>query len=50
MSYSINAKNSRLISRYYLTIFNDNQSIIKQVITDAGYVLYDHNVNAKIWG
>ena len=41
MSYSINATNARLIARADLTIFNETQALMKQVITDAGNGLYE---------
>jgi hypothetical protein len=40
MSYSINATNARLLARADLTIFNETQALMKQVITDAGNGLY----------
>ena len=44
MSYSINATNARLIARADLTIFNETQALMKQVITDAGNGLYETTV------
>ena len=44
MSYSINATNARLIARADLTIFNETQALMKQVITDAGNGLYETSI------
>jgi len=44
MSYSINATNARLIARADLTIFNETQALMKQVITDAGNGLYETTI------
>ena len=45
MSYSINATNARLIARADLTIFNETQALMKQVITDADNGLYETTVS-----
>ena len=45
MSYSINATNARLLARADLTIFNETQSLMKQVITDAGNGLYQTTIS-----
>ena len=45
MSYSINATNARLIARADLTIFNETQALMKQVITDAGNGLYETTIS-----
>ena len=44
MSYSINKTEARLMARADLTIFNETQALMKQVITDAGNGLYETNV------
>ena len=44
MSYSINATNAGLIARADLTIFNETQTLMKQVITDAGNGLYETTI------
>lgn len=40
MSYTINKTQARTIARADLTIFNETQALMKQVITDAGNGLY----------
>ena len=45
MSYSINSTNARLLARADLTIFNETQALMKQVITDAGNGLYETTVS-----
>ena len=45
MSYSINSTNARLLARADLTIFNETQALMKQVITDAGNGLYQTTVS-----
>ena len=44
MSYSINATSARQIARADLTIFNETQALMKQVITDAGNGLYETSI------
>ena len=44
MSYSINKSEARLLARADLTIFNETQALMKQVITDAGNGLYETTV------
>ncbi len=44
MSYSINKTSARTIARADLTIFNETQALMKQVITDAGNGLYESTV------
>ena len=45
MSYSINATSARQIARADLTIFNETQALMKQVITDAGNGLYQTTIS-----
>ena len=45
MSYSINKTEARLLARADLTIFNETQALMKQVITDAGNGLYETTVD-----
>ena len=45
MSYSINKTEARLLARADLTIFNETQALMKQVITDAGNGLYETTVS-----
>jgi|TARA_B100000123_G_scaffold153777_1_gene113665 hypothetical protein len=45
MSYSINKTSARTIARADLTIFNETQALMKQVITDAGNGLYETTVS-----
>lgn len=45
MSYSINKTEARLLARADLTIFNETQAIMKQIITDAGNGLYETTVS-----
>ena len=44
MSYTINKTQARTIARADLTIFNETQALMKQVITDAGNGLYETTV------
>lgn len=44
MSYSINKTEARVIARADLTIFNETQALMKQVITDAGNGLYETTI------
>jgi hypothetical protein len=41
MSYSINKTEARLIARADLTIFNETQALMKQIITDSGFGHYE---------
>jgi len=45
MSYTINKTQARNIARADLTIFNETQVLMKQVITDAGNGLYETTVS-----
>ena len=45
MSYTINKTQARTIARADLTIFNETQALMKQVITDAGNGLYQTTVS-----
>tara|TARA_B100000035_G_C20815691_1_gene471961 strand:+ start:72 stop:692 length:621 start_codon:yes stop_codon:yes gene_type:complete len=45
MSYTINKTTARAIARADLTIFNETQALMKQVITDAGNGLYQTTVD-----
>ena len=45
MSYTINKTQARTIARADLTIFNETQAIMKQVITDAGNGLYETTIS-----
>jgi len=45
MSYSINKTEARLLARADLTIFNETQALMKQIITDAGNGLYETTVS-----
>ena len=45
MSYTINKTQARTIARSDLTIFNETQALMKQVITDAGNGLYQTTVS-----
>ena len=45
MSYSINKTEARLLARADVTIFNETQALMKQVITDAGNGLYETTVD-----
>ena len=42
MTYFINKTEARAIARADLTIFNETQALMKQVITDASNGLYDN--------
>ena len=44
MSYTINKTQARNIARADLTIFNETQALMKQVITDAGNGLYETTI------
>ena len=44
MTYAINKTEARTIARADLTIFNETQSLMKQVITDAGNGLYETTI------
>ena len=44
MSYSINKTEARLIARADLTIFNETQALMKQIITDSGNGLYETTI------
>ena len=44
MTYAINKTEARTIARADLTIFNEIQSLMKQVITDAGNGLYETTI------
>ena len=44
MTYYINKTSARTIARADLTIFNETQALMKQVITDAGNGLYQTTV------
>ena len=44
MSYSINKTEARVIARADLTIFNETQALMKQVITDVGNGLYETTI------
>ncbi len=44
MSYTINKTQARTIARADLTIFNETQALMKQVITDAGNGLYETTI------
>ena len=44
MTYAINKTEARTIARADLTIFNETQSLMKQVITDAGNGLYESTI------
>ena len=45
MSYTINKTQARNIARADLTIFNETQALMKQVITDAGNGLYETTIS-----
>ena len=45
MTYTINKTTARAIARADLTIFNETQALMKQVITDAGNGLYQTTVD-----
>jgi hypothetical protein len=45
MSYTINKTQARTIARADLTIFNETQAIMKQIITDAGNGLYETTIS-----
>ena len=45
MSYSINKSTARSLARADLTIFNETQALMKQIITDAGNGLYETTVS-----
>tara|TARA_B110000046_G_scaffold57834_1_gene64764 strand:- start:14307 stop:14927 length:621 start_codon:yes stop_codon:yes gene_type:complete len=47
MSYTINKTQARTIARADLTIFNETQALMKQVITDAGNGLYETTVSGS---
>ena len=44
MTYFINKTSARTIARADLTIFNETQALMKQVITDAGNGLYETTI------
>tara|TARA_B100001173_G_scaffold211511_1_gene182533 strand:- start:23 stop:643 length:621 start_codon:yes stop_codon:yes gene_type:complete len=44
MSYMINKTEARLIARADLTIFNETQALMKQIITDSGNGLYETTI------
>ena len=44
MTYAINKTEARTIARADLTIFNETQALMKQVITDAGNGLYETTI------
>ena len=44
MTYNINKTSARTIARADLTIFNETQALMKQVITDAGNGLYETTI------
>ena len=44
MTYYINKTSARTIARADLTIFNETQALMKQVITDAGNGLYETTI------
>tara|TARA_B100000902_G_scaffold152281_1_gene148831 strand:- start:1952 stop:2575 length:624 start_codon:yes stop_codon:yes gene_type:complete len=44
MSYTINKTQARTIARADLTIFNETQAIMKQIIIDAGNGLYETTI------
>lgn len=44
MTYSINKTEARTIARADLTIFNETQALMKQVITDSGNGLYETTI------
>ncbi len=44
MTYTINKTTARAIARADLTIFNETQALMKQVITDAGNGLYQTTI------
>ena len=44
MTYAINKTVARTIARSDLTIFNETQALMKQVITDAGNGLYETTI------
>jgi len=44
MSYSINKTEARLIARADLTIFEETQAIMKEIITDSGNGLYETTI------
>ena len=45
MTYFINKTEARAIARADLTIFNETQALMKQVITDAGNGLYETTIS-----
>ena len=45
MTYYINKTSARTIARADLTIFNETQALMKQVITDAGNGLYETTIS-----
>ena len=44
MTYAINKTEARTIARADLTIFNETQALMKQVITDSGNGLYETTI------